>query len=96
MRLSGWIVLSAHSLTELASASCRVFMLVLFIVELVSFMSHSTETMVVLDPSNDQMVRGAMERPMTYGSADSTIWGLLGGVWIRSNEGMHLLTAPPP
>jgi hypothetical protein len=34
-------------------------MLVLFLVELVAFMSHSTETMVVLDPVNDQLVRAA-------------------------------------
>lgn len=34
-------------------------MLVLVIVELVGFMSHTTETMVVLDPFNDQMVRAA-------------------------------------
>lgn len=32
-------------------------MAILFVVELVSFMSHSTETMVVLDQSHDQMVR---------------------------------------
>ncbi len=34
-------------------------MLVLFTVELAAFLSHSTETMVVLDPSNDQLVRKA-------------------------------------
>ena len=32
-------------------------MLVLFLVELVGFMSHTTETMVVLDPSNNDTVR---------------------------------------
>lgn len=32
-------------------------MAILFVVEIISFMSHSTETMVVLDQSHDQMVR---------------------------------------
>lgn len=31
-------------------------MAILFVVEIISFMSHSTETVVVLDQSHDQMV----------------------------------------
>lgn len=44
-------------------------MLVLFVVELVGFLSHTTETMVVLDPSNDQLVR----RRLTQSSIDRWI-----------------------
>src|SRR6056297_3468278 len=40
-----------------SSALNSVFMVALFIVELISFMSHRTETMVVLDHSHDQLVR---------------------------------------
>ncbi len=34
-----------------------IFMVLLFIIEFVGFLSHNTETMVVLDQSNDQLVR---------------------------------------
>lgn len=45
------------SLGGLLSVFAGIFMVILFIVEFVGFLSHRTETMVVLDKSNDELVR---------------------------------------
>ncbi|GAB5032688.1 rab7 family, partial [Nannochloropsis oceanica] len=45
------------SLGGLFSIVAGVFMAILCVVEIISFMSHTTETMVVLDQSHDQMIR---------------------------------------